>query len=77
MLAFATPPLGTPLPPAPEAGQPHGSAPIPLSFVRSVMPALDRTFGLDRESPFPADIAELVERLRAGPLGRSPSGSVD
>lgn len=74
MLAFATPPLDAPLPPALEAwsGRP-AAASIPLPFVRSVMPALDRAFGVEHGSAFPAPIADLVERLRAGPLGRDPA----
>lgn len=82
MLAFATPPLGTPLPPVPGAEPgPPDAAPVPLSFVRSVMPALDRAFGVEHEAAFPEAIAGLVERLCAGPLGDvsavRPAASVD
>lgn len=75
MLAFATPPLGTPLPPATRAepgpcGVPAPAAPLP--FIRSVMPALDLAFGVEHGAAFPDAIAALTERLRAGPLGRAP-----
>jgi hypothetical protein len=39
------------------------------SFLHSVMPALDCAFGLDRCETFPQEIAGLIAKLHAGPLG--------
>ncbi|GJE46181.1 hypothetical protein [Methylobacterium soli] len=40
--------------------------------LRSLMPALDGAFGLDRCEPFPHAIDGLVAALHAGPLGPAP-----
>lgn len=62
---------GTPIPRRPPAGAdgPGADRPSPQAFLRSAMPALDRAFGLEDEAAFPDDIADLVARLHAGPLG--------
>ena len=47
-------------------------APPARAFLRSVGPALDSAFGLEDASSLPDEIAALLDRLRAGPLGAVP-----
>ncbi|WP_155911961.1 hypothetical protein [Methylobacterium sp. 77] len=44
------------------------------------MPALDLAFGLDRETDLPENMAALIAKLDAGPLGvrsQGPSPSIE
>ncbi|MDB5648304.1 hypothetical protein [Methylobacterium sp.] len=67
MLALATDTFGTLLWPHP--GGETGLPPSLPGVLRSVMPALDLAFGLSDLSDMPDDLAALVARLQAGPLG--------
>lgn len=42
--------------------------PLP-ALTHSLAPLLDLAFGIEGEAAFPEAIAELVDRLHAGPLG--------
>jgi hypothetical protein len=59
--------------PVPDAGDGSLDRTAIRSFLRSVAPALDRAFGLDRGGEFPSEIAVLIAQLHAGPLGPARS----
>ena len=40
--------------------------PLPATVLRSLMPALDRAFGLEADPELPEDLAALVTRLQGG-----------
>lgn len=80
MLALATDTFGTLLWPRAD-GEAATRDPTPPSFLRSIRPALDCAFGLPDLADAPDELAALVMRLQAGPLGtpslRVASGLVD
>lgn len=71
MLALPTTTLGTPVLHIPssrsELHRPGEEA--SQAFLRSIMPALDRAYGLESAADLPEDMARLIARLHAGPLG--------
>ncbi|CAA2144396.1 hypothetical protein [Methylobacterium bullatum] len=71
MLALPTTTLGTPVLhiPSTTSAPPRPGAEASHAFLRSTMPALDRAFGLDCAADLPEDMAQLIARLHAGPLG--------
>ncbi|WP_027173387.1 hypothetical protein [Methylobacterium sp. 10] len=69
MLALPTTTLGTPVLHIPSSPPPRPGAEASHAFLRSTMPALDLAFGLECAADLPEDMARLIARLHAGPLG--------
>jgi hypothetical protein len=78
MLALPTTTLGTPLLQVPSKASPppRPGAEASHAFLRSTMPALDRAFGLECVADLPEDMARLIARLQAGPLGAPSQDTV-
>ncbi|WP_419951216.1 hypothetical protein [Methylobacterium sp.] len=71
MLALPTTTLGTPVLHIPPRGAelPRPGAEASQAFLRSMIPGLDLAFGLESAADLPEDMARLITRLHAGPLG--------
>ena len=71
MLALPTTTLGTPVlyVPSTTSPPPRPGAEASHAVLRSTMPALDLAFGLECAADLPEDMARLIARLHAGPLG--------